>query len=259
VQPVLEAVGLTVGYGRRAVLSGVSFVVGAQERWVVLGPNGAGKSTLVRTLLGLQPPLAGEVRVAGRPLSSWERGALARQVAWVPQRFSPPEGFTGLEVVLMGRAPHLGLLGHPSAADAQHARALLEELEAGHLADRPAQALSGGEQRLLLLARALLQEAPLLLLDEPTAFLDLKHQLETLERVAARTTQGLTALAVLHDVNLARLFATHLLLVRDGGVLAAGPASEVLREDTLSALYGLPMVCAHTPEGVPLFAPRSPR
>jgi iron complex transport system ATP-binding protein len=259
VTPLLEARGLVAGHGGTPVLGGVDLRVAPHERWVVLGPNGAGKSTLVRTLLGLQPPLGGEVRIAGRPLAGWDRRELARTVAWVPQRFEPPEGFTGLELVLMGRSPHLGLLGLPSERDVERARAVLAELDALHLADRPASHLSGGEQRLLLLARALVQEPSLLLLDEPTAFLDLRHQVSTLERVRARSADGLTAVAVLHDVNLAHLFATHVLLVRDGRVLASGEAGEVLREDTLSALYGVPMVSARTSEGMPLFAPRNGR
>ncbi len=254
---VLEARALAVGYDGRTVLGGVELTVAPRERWVVLGPNGAGKSTLVRTLLGLQAPTAGEVRLGGRPLAAWDRRELAREVAWVPQRFEPLEGFTGLELVLMGRSPHLGLLGLPSERDEERARAALAEVDALHLAGRLATQLSGGEQRLLLLERALVQEPALLLLDEPTAFLDLRHQVETLTRVRERAEQGLAALAVLHDINLARLFATHVLMVREGRVLAQGPVEEVLREETLSALYGVPMVCAHTPDGAPVFAPRS--
>lgn len=256
--PVLETRGLVVGHGGVAVLGPVDLRVEAGERWAVLGPNGAGKSTLVRTLLGLQPPVAGEVLLQGRAVGAWERRALARTAAWVPQRFEPQEGFTGLELVLMGRSPHLGLLGLPSEADARRAHEALAELDAGHLAGRAAAHLSGGEQRLLLLARALVQEPALLLLDEPTAFLDLRHQVATLERVRVRTERaGLTAVAVLHDVNLARLFATHLLLVRDGEVLASGPAEALLREDLLGTLYGVAMVRALTSDGTPVFAPRS--
>jgi iron complex transport system ATP-binding protein len=255
----LEARALTVGYGSHAVISGVTFSVSKGERWAVLGPNGAGKSTLMRTLLGIQPALAGEVRVLGRPVTDWPRRDLSQVVAWVPQHFDPPEGFTGLELVLMGRSPHLGLWGLAGPHEEARAREVLEELGAGALADRPVGAMSGGEQRLLALARGLLQAGGLLLLDEPTAFLDLRHQLETLERVAEHATGGVAAVCVLHDVNLAQAWASHVLLVGDGHQIAAGPAGAILDAETLSRLYGVGIESGVTPGGRRLFAPRSLR
>ena len=256
---VLEARELSVGYGSHAVISGITVSVRRGERWAVLGPNGAGKSTLMRTLLGIQPALAGEVRVLGRAVQDWPRRALSQVVAWVPQHFDPPEGFTGLELVLMGRSPHLGLWGLAGAHEEARAREVLRELGAEVLADRPVGAMSGGEQRLLALARGLLQAAGLLLLDEPTAFLDLRHQLETLERVAAHAAKGVAAVCVLQDVNLAQAWASHLLLVGEGHVVAAGPAAELLDAATLSRLYGVGIESGVTPGGRRLFAPRSLR
>jgi iron complex transport system ATP-binding protein len=256
VTALLSARGLTVGYGRVPVASGVSFEVAKASLWAVLGPNGAGKSTLLRTALGWLPPLSGDVLLFGQSAGRWERQQLARRVAWVPQTFEADGGFTGLELVLMGRAPHLGAWGLPSERDLHLARAALEELDIPHLAGRRTGELSGGERRLLLLARALAQGPELLLLDEPTAFLDLRHQVHVLQRVRARVDAGLAVVAVLHDANLAASVADHVLLLRDGGVLGHGPAAEWLSAGRLESLYGLPMVEAVAPGGARAFAPR---
>ncbi len=253
--PALEARALAVGYADRAVLEGVTFQVLPGERWAILGPNGAGKSTLLRTLAGLQPALSGEVHVEGRALSSWPRRELARTLAWVPQQPEPPEGLTGLELVLMGRAPHLGLLGLAGEGDAQRATALLDSLGIAHLAGRAVGTLSGGELRLLTVARGLLQAGSLLLLDEPTAFLDLRHQLEALVRLNAPQLSGLATVTVLHDVNLARAHATHALLVGKGRMLAAGPVAQVLEVEALGALYGVVLERALTDGGREVFWP----
>ncbi len=252
----LETSALSVGYGRRPVVSELSLSVAPGALWAVLGPNGAGKSTLLRTVLGLVPPLAGTMRLFGIPLERWERRGLARRVAWVPQTFDGESGFTGLELVLMGRSPHQGGWGLPGRRDLAVARAVLAELGISQLADRVVSRLSGGERRLLLVARALAQEPDLLLLDEPTAFLDLQHQAQVLERVRARVRGGLAAIAVLHDPNLAAAFADAVLLLRDGRVLGQGPAAELLDADRLGCLYGLGLAEARTEDGHRLFAPR---
>ena len=248
---------LWAGYGAASVLQGVCARVAPGELWAVLGPNGSGKSSLLRAVLGGMPWMRGRLAVLGRARATWSPRELARRVAWVPQGLEPVEGFTALELVLMGRSPHLGLWGLTSDDDAAHALELLGELGLGHLAERSAEALSGGERRMLLLARGLLQEPELLLLDEPTAFLDLQHQVVALERVRERVQLGLGALAVLHDVNLARAFATHALLLRQGQVLAQGKVEAVLVQDALEALYGLPLEVARAPSGATLFAPRA--
>jgi iron complex transport system ATP-binding protein len=254
--PVLETTALAVGYGGSPVVSGVSVTIGPGTLWSVLGPNGSGKSTLLRTVLGLLRPLQGEVRLFGTPVGRWERRALARRLAWVPQSFDGDPGFTGLELVLMGRAPHQGAWGLPGAKDLAVAHAALAELGVGYLAARIVSRLSGGERRLLLVARALAQEPDLLLLDEPTAFLDLQHQAQVLERVRARVRAGLAAVAVLHDPNLAAAFTDAALLLRDGRVLGQGPSAELLDAERLGALYGLGLSEARTEAGHRLFAPR---
>ncbi|HVP60086.1 MAG TPA: ABC transporter ATP-binding protein [Myxococcaceae bacterium] len=254
--PALETAGLAVGYGACPVVSGVSVAIAPGTLWAVLGPNGSGKSTLLRTVLGLLRPLAGEVSLFGTPLVRWERRALARRVAWVPQAFDGDAGFTGLELVLMGRAPHQGGWGLPGPKDLAVARAALAELGIAHLAGRVVSRLSGGERRLLLVARALAQEPALLLLDEPTAFLDLQHQAQVLERVRSRVRGGLAAVAVLHDPNLAAAFADQGLLLRDGQVLGQGASAELLDAGRLGQLYGLGLAEARTETGHRLFAPR---
>jgi iron complex transport system ATP-binding protein len=252
----LEARGLAVGYGGVPVAFSITFDVQPGSLWAVLGPNGSGKSTLLRTALGWLPPVQGDVLLFGQPAAAWERRLLARRVAWVPQSFEADAGFTALEMVLMGRAPHLGTWGLPSQADVALARAALEELGVAHLAGRRVGELSGGERRLLLLARAFAQGPELLLLDEPTAFLDLRHQVDVLRLVRARVDAGLAAVAVLHDANLAASVADHVLLLRDGGVLGQGPTREWLSAERLASLYGLPMVEAVAPDGARAFAPR---
>ena len=254
--PILEVAGVRAGYGAREVLRGVDLEIREGELWAVLGPNGAGKSTLVRVLLGLLVPSAGEVKLAGRTLGSYARGELAKRVAWVPQEAEGASGFTGLELVLMGRSPHLGLWGLPGAGDLSAAREVLRELGIEALGDRLATQLSGGERRLLALARALVQAPELLFLDEPTAFLDLAHQVSALRRVRARADAGLAAVAVVHDPNLVAAFADQVLLLRDGEVQARGPVSDVLTAEALEKLYGLPIACADVGAGQVIYAPR---
>lgn len=251
---LVELDGVDAGYGGSQVLRGVSLAVRPGEAWVVLGANGAGKSTLVRVVMGLLRPAAGRVAVCGAPLAQRPPRELARAVAWVPQVTDEATGFTGLEVALMGRAPHLGPWGLPGAADEATARAALEELGVGHLAERPLGEVSGGERRRAWLARALVQAPKLLVLDEPTAFLDVRHQVETLRAVQRRLATGLGVLAVLHDVNLAAHVATHALLLKAGAVLAAGPVAEVLTAERLTALYDIPMHPAAEAERV--YVPR---
>jgi iron complex transport system ATP-binding protein len=257
VDTLLDLQGLSAGYGPSPVLRGVDCTVRSGELWAVLGPNGTGKSTLLRAVLGTLPWTRGDIRLLGWERGAWEAKALARQVAWVPQSFESAEGFNGLELVLMGRSPHLGLWGLTSASDEALAREVLAELGVAYLGERPCEAMSGGERRMLLLARGLVQQPRLLLLDEPTAFLDVAHQVGALERVRARVDAGLGAVAVLHDVNLAAAFATHVLLLREGRVLAQGPTADVLRPEGLEALYGVPMEMARAPSGARLFAPRT--
>ena len=256
--PLLELDSLSAGYGATPVLSGVSLRIEPGQAWVVLGPNGAGKSTLVRAVMGLLAPASGTVRVCGRALPGTPPGELAKLASWVPQTMDDSTGFTGLELALMGRAPHLTAWGLPGQRDEVTARAVMKELGVEHLAARPLAEVSGGERRRVWLARALVQAPKLLVLDEPTAFLDIRHQVETLRAVRRRLSDGLGVLAVLHDVNLAMHVATHALLLKDGKSVAQGPVAEVLNAAALSALFDIPMHAAAEAERVyvPQWEPR---
>lgn len=248
--PVLSLAQVDAGYGAADVLRGASLEVKPGEAWAVLGPNGAGKSTLVRVVMGLLPPRAGRVEVTGLSLPGASPAELARRVAWVPQVMDDDAGFTALELALMGRAPHLGAWGLPGAKDVERALECLGELGVAALAERPLSEVSGGERRRVWLARALVQAPKLLVLDEPTAFLDVRHQVELLRAVRRRVAGGLGVLAVLHDVNLAAHFATHVLLLKDGRTLAQGPVGDVLTSERLSELYGIAMHAARDDERV---------
>ncbi len=225
-----------VGYG---LLDGISFEVAPSQLWALLGPNGAGKSTLLKVALGVLPCTSGRVRLGGADTASLGRKALAREIAWVPQSPAEDTGFSALELVLMGRAPHLGAFSLPSKEDVSRAIKLLEQAGLAGLAGRRLDEMSGGERRLCYLARARMQDAKVLLFDEPTAFLDVKHQVECLRSVDGLVKSGVAALCVLHDVNLAKEWATHVALLRGGKLLAAGPAADVLKAEALSELYGV--------------------
>jgi iron complex transport system ATP-binding protein len=252
---LLEVENLCVGYAGTHVLDGVSFTVKPGQVWAILGQNGVGKSTLLRAILGLLQGSTGEVRVSGRPRGHWSPKEWAQKVGWVPQSMEAPAEFTGLELLLMGRHPHLGSFGLLSAQDFERARRALGRLGMAHLENRLSAQMSGGERRLLGLARALVQSPSVLLLDEPTAFLDLKHQVEALEVVREYARAGHAAVAVLHDMNLAANFADAVLLLKEGRVLAQGAPADVLTPSMLEALYGVSMTKA-TVHGQMLFAPR---
>jgi iron complex transport system ATP-binding protein len=235
---VLEAAGVSYAYGPRAVLHDVDLHVAAGEVVGVIGPNGSGKTTLVRLLAGLVPPDAGVVRADGRALATWRRAELARRIAVVPQDVTIEFPFTALEVVLMGRAPYLGPLGFPTTHDLTVARAAMERLDVATLDDRPLDRLSGGERQRVLLARALAQEPDVLLLDEPTTHLDLRHQAGVHDVVRALARErGVGTITVLHDLNLAAMYCDRLVLLAGGRVVAAGAPADVLTERTLTAAY----------------------
>jgi iron complex transport system ATP-binding protein len=229
------------GVGLSRFLFDVSFEVKPGELWALLGPNGAGKSTLLKVVLGVLSPERGAVRVEGDDAAQLSRTELARRIAWVPQTIAEGTGFSALELVLMGRAPYLGSWGLPGAADVERARALLSEVGLSALCDRSLDEMSGGERRLCWLARARMQQAKVLLLDEPTAFLDVKHQVQCLRQLAELARSGVAVLAVLHDVNLAAEWATHAALLREGRLVGAGPKGQVLTPEALTALYGVPL------------------
>ncbi len=226
-------------YGARPVLRGVSFQAQAGKISAVLGPNGSGKTTLLRTMLGYLKPSAGTVRVAGRAVGDYGRREFARKVAAVPQETPVDFPFTVTELVLMGRAPHVGVLGLEGRADLRAAEEAMDRCGVRELAARPIHALSGGELRRAFVARALAQQADVLLLDEPTSGLDIHHQVAIFEVLKDEARAGRTVVVVVHDLNLAASYCDRLLLLKDGAALAAGTVEEVLTYRLVRECYGV--------------------
>ena len=254
---MLEVRSLSVAYAGRPVLQDVSFQLPAGQILGVIGPNGAGKTTLIRALSGVLPLAGGQVLVSARDLAALKPGERARQVAVVPQARNLPPAFTGWELVLLGRTAHLNWLGQTSRQDEERVQAALELARAGDLAGRRVGDLSGGEQQRLLLARALAQEAPLLLLDEPTTHLDLQYQIGLLDEIRQLVQQrGLTVVVALHDLNLVSRYADHVALLVEGRLRAFGSPLEVLNPELLCQVYRLPLqVLQGSVSGRPVILP----
>jgi iron complex transport system ATP-binding protein len=241
-------------------LDGVSLAVRAGESVALVGPNGAGKTTALRAVLGLVPLASGAAEVDGRAAAAWPRDALARRVAVVGQREEPVFPLTVGEAVLMGRYPHLGPWRRPGQHDrAAVARAMLRA-DVAALADRWVETLSGGEWQRVRLARALAQEPGALVLDEPTASLDVRHEMELFELVADLVRRdGLAALVVSHHLNVAARFADRLVLLDAGRVVAADAPARVLTAERLSAVFGWPIAVHTLPDGTPQLYPERRR
>jgi iron complex transport system ATP-binding protein len=254
---MLEIQSLSVGYGARLVLHAINLHIQPGEILALIGPNGAGKTTLIRAVSGVIRPKWGSLRAGGEDLAGMNSTQRARKMSVVPQARNLPEMYTVWQTVLIGRTPYLGWLGQPSERDRERVHWALERTETLELAERHIGELSGGEQQRVLLARALAQETPILLLDEPTAHLDLHHQTTLLDLVYALTRENhLTVLMALHDLNLAALYADRVALLVDGRLQAVGTPVEVLTGERLSQAYRLPLhVISHPDFGVPLVLP----
>ena len=256
---MLQARDIRVSYGSAEVLKGLSLAVAPGEVVAVLGPNGAGKSTLLAVLAGTLRPHRGEAALEGRALAAWAPRALALRRAVLPQHSELAFGFDVLEVVLLGRSPHAGTASRRE--DLAIAEACLAEAEVAHLAGRDYTTLSGGERQRVQLARVLAQvgfprggegEARYLLLDEPTASLDPAHQHATLRTARRAAASGVGVLAILHDLNLAAMYADRLVVLSRGEVAAAGAAEAVLTEDLVRDVFALPVhVTRHPTRGCP--------
>jgi iron complex transport system ATP-binding protein len=256
---MLKITNLSASYAQRRVLHNVSLEVHNGEVLALIGPNGAGKSTLVRAVSGVLPNVRGDVRKNGTDLLDTSASERARLISVVPQVAALPPAFTVWETVLLGRTPYLNFLGQTSSADEAIARRALERVDALDLSERRVGELSGGEQQRVLLARALAQATPILLLDEPTSHLDLHHQIGLLElvRTLAHNDQ-LAVLIALHDLNLAARYADRIALLVQGEVKALGTPREVLTPALISEAYHWPVqVVPHPFDGNPLVLPES--
>ncbi|MDQ7849421.1 MAG: (d)CMP kinase [Armatimonadota bacterium] len=237
-QALIVLAGASVRFAAAAALDGVTLEIVPGEFIGVIGPNGAGKTTLLRAVAGTLPPSAGAVLVEGREAAALPPRERARLLATVPQVEGPPAGFTVEEAVLMGRTPHLRRLGPVSAHDRERAAAAMHRVRIAHLAGRFVETLSGGERQRVLIARALAQDARILLMDEPTAHLDIAVQLEIMDLLAELNQGGLTLVAALHDLNLAAMYCRTLVLLDRGRIVAAGPPQRVLSAEVLQRVYG---------------------
>ncbi len=243
--------------GDRRILEGVNLEVPEGAVVVLAGRNGAGKTTLLRIASRVLRPDAGQVRVSGVAVETFSRRALAKEIAVVPQEATLSFPFRAIEVVLMGRSPHLGALGFETRADIELAHQMMARVGVEQFADRSILELSGGEKQLVLIARALTQEPRVLLLDEPTAHLDLAHRVAVLDLVRDFARGERSALVVSHDLSLSARACDHLALLAGGKVLASGPPLEVLTPANLHSVFGIAAEVILAPDGSPLVVPRS--
>jgi iron complex transport system ATP-binding protein len=250
----IEAV--SVRLGGRSILEEVSVEVRPGEVVGLVGCNGAGKTTLLRVAGGTHRPDAGSVWLAGSPLSDLSKRDVAKRLATVPQDLDVTFPFTAGEIVLMGRAPHQGFFGLESKRDVALAAAAMERLGILQLADRRLSQLSGGERQLVVFARALAQDPSVLLLDEPTSHLDLRHRTDVLSAVRELAREGCSALVVSHDLGLAARACDRLVVLAGGRVHAEGAPSDVLTREVLRSAFDMEAEVVEGPDGLPLVVPR---
>jgi len=246
----VEVQNLSYAYEDLQVLTDLSFSVNQGEFFVVIGPNGSGKTTLMKLIAGLLRPGRRKIRIMGKGIRSYGRKALARQIAFVPQLVTMDFPFTVADVVLFGRAPHLGTFGLESESDTFLAKQAMAFTGVEHLARRRMDQLSGGERQRVFIARAICQEPEIMILDEPTAALDIAHQMRIMDLMEKmKKEKSITVIMVSHDVNLAAMYADNLLLMQNGRMAQWGPPSDVLRYETLEPVYGCPLLVDDSPLG----------
>jgi len=250
----IELENVTLGYRRHAVLRDLTFQVAPGELVGLIGPNGSGKSTVIRALTRIIAPMKGRILLDGREVAAIDRQDLARILGVVPQLPLLPSAFTGFEIVLMGRNPHLGLFSHEKTEDLEKTWQAMEMTGTGDLAKRSVGELSGGQIQSLLIARALAQETRAILLDEPTANLDIGRQIEVLSLIKKLCREkNLAVLAALHDLNLASQYCNRLVLISEGRVYKHGTPAEVVTEENIQAVYGADhCVYRHPENGLPV-------
>ncbi len=241
---------LSYAYGKSAVLKHVRFSVASGDFFVIIGPNGSGKTTLMKLMAGLEKLPEGNLSILDREIQNYKKKDLARKIAFVPQEVPTDFPFSVMEVVLMGRSPYQGTLGLERARDVEKARQAITFTGISHLADRKLNALSGGERQRVFIARAICQEPEIMLLDEPTASLDLAHQIRIMDLMEKlQQEKKITIVMVSHDLNLAAMYGTRLLLLNKGEIVKIGLPEEVLTFQTLEDAYGCTLLVDENPLG----------
>ncbi|WLR95669.1 ABC transporter ATP-binding protein [Shinella zoogloeoides] len=253
----LHASSVTLRYDERTISSDLTIAIPDGSFTVIVGPNACGKSTLLRAMARLLAPSTGEMILDGRSIGAFATREIARRLGLLPQSATAPSGITVADLVGRGRYPHQSFFRQWSKADEAAVMAAMQATRITDLSDRLVDELSGGQRQRVWVAMVLAQETPILLLDEPTTFLDIAHQIELLELLADLNAEGRTVVAVLHDLNHACRYASHLVAMRDGAILAEGRPAEVVTEALVEAVFGLPCIViddpvSHTPLIVPL-------
>ena len=259
-EDVLSGRGLTIGYDGRTVSEHLDVRIPPGSFTAIIGPNACGKSTLLRALSRLLKPQAGLVFLQGKDIESYPTRDVARRLALLPQSSTAPDGITVADLVARGRFPHQSLLRQWSAADQEAVSAALEATGVQDLADRTVGELSGGQRQRVWLALVLAQDTPVLLLDEPTTFLDISHQLEVLRLCRTlHRTGNYTLVTVLHELGLAFRFADHVIAMKDGRIVAQGPPAEIATPELMKEIYGIDALVIPDPAtGGPLVVPLEP-
>lgn len=256
----MEAVsieGLTAGYGHRPVLDDIHLSLLEGTICALLGHNGSGKTTLMRCLNGLLPYMAGKVRVMNQDVSRMERMQLARLVSFVPQNTYTVFSYSCMDMILMGGVSRMKIWVHPGKEEERQARQVCEDMEISHLADCQFNQLSGGQQQLIMLARALYQNTPVMLLDEPSSHLDFCNQHKVMELMRKIVKlRKVTALITLHDPNLALYYCDEVVMMKKGKIIAGGITGKILNDGNLQAAFGENIRIEHTGEGMPVVVPR---
>jgi iron complex transport system ATP-binding protein len=239
--PIVQAENLRFHYHpSRTIFHDVTFAVGPGEILTILGTNGAGKSTLLNCIAGLLKPVAGEIRLEGRRQADLSYRDVARIVGYVPQIHNPSYGYSVLEFTVMGRTPYIGAFSSPKPRDYEIARESIERMGVGHLADKPYTQISGGERQLATIARAIAQQAKLIMLDEPTAHLDFGNQMKTVQMIRRLADDGYAVILTTHVPDHPVYLGGHVALFEDGAV-SFGPAEELITAERLTQLYGIPL------------------
>ena len=257
--PRLQAAGLSTGYGERKIIEGLELAIPDGSFTVIIGPNGCGKSTLLRSLARLIKPTAGAVLLDGTDIAATKTKELARTIGLLPQSSVAPEGITVVDLVSRGRHPHQSVLRRWGERDEAAVREALSRTRLTDLSTRVVDELSGGQRQRVWIAMALAQQTPLLLLDEPTTYLDIAHQIDVLDLCTELHREGRTLVAVLHDLNQAARYATHLIAMKQGRIVTQGPPSAVVTTEFVQEVFGVQARIVPDPEtGTPLIVPRAP-